>query len=76
MKQKIISILKEIRPEFEYSSRENFIESGMLDSFDIVNLVNTLDEEYNISIDGLDIIPENFYNLDSIVALLIKYNCK
>ena len=70
MREKIISILSELRPEFDFSV--NFIEEGMLDSFDIVTLVDTLDTEYDIVIDGIDIIPENFDSLDSIVRLLQK----
>jgi len=72
MKQQIINILQEIRPEFNFSGNFNFIEEGMLDSFDIVTLVTALDEKYGISIDGMDIIPENFSTLDSIESLLIK----
>ena len=68
MREKIISILSELRPEFDFSEPVNFIEEGMLDSFDIVTLVDTLD----IVIDGIDIIPENFDSLDSIVRLLQK----
>ncbi len=76
MKPKIILILSEIRPEFDFDSQINFIESGMLDSFDVVSLVTALDEEFNISIDGLDIVPENFSTLEAMVALLTKYGCK
>ena len=36
MREKIISILSELRPEFDFSEPVNFIEEGMLDSFDIV----------------------------------------
>ncbi len=72
MKAKITAILSEIRPEFDFSAPVNFIEEGMLDSFDIVTLVDTLDTEYDIVIDGIDIIPENFDSLDSIVRLLQK----
>lgn len=72
MREKIISILSELRPEFDFSEPVNFIEEGMLDSFDIVTLVDTLDTEYDIVIDGIDIIPENFDSLDSIVRLLQK----
>ena len=72
MREKIISILSELRPEFDSSEPVNFIEEGMLDSFDIVTLVDTLDTEYDIVIDGIDIIPENFDSLDSIVRLLQK----
>ena len=31
-----------------------------------------LEEKYGITIDGLDIVPENFSSLDSIAALVIK----
>ncbi len=72
MKQQVINILQEIRPEFDFSQNVNFIEGGILDSFDIISLVASLDEHFKISIDGMDIVPENFMSIDSIVNLLIK----
>ena len=72
MKEKVIEILKEIRPEFDFSEDVNFIENGMLDSLDVINLVVALDSHFCISIDGIDISPENFATTESIVALLIK----
>jgi len=77
MKNKVINILNQIRPEFDFSMPiENFIEAGMLDSFDVVTLVTSLDEEFEISIDGVDILPENFSSLPRIMILLSKYNIK
>ena len=72
MKQKVIDILNEIRPEFDFSQDVNILDNCMLDSFDIINLVCELEKEFNITIDGMDIIPENFENIQSIVNLLIK----
>jgi acyl carrier protein len=46
---------------------------GMLDSFDMVTLVSTLDKTYGISIEGTEIVPENFQNLQTIETLLRKY---
>jgi acyl carrier protein len=63
-------ILKEIRPEFDFTASSEFIADGMLDSFDMVTLVSTLDKTYGISIQGTDIVPENFKNLGTIEALL------
>ncbi len=63
-------ILKDIRPEFDFSASNDFIADGMLDSFDMVTLVATLDKTYGISIQGTDIVPENFKNLQTIEALL------
>ena len=63
-------ILKEIRPEFNFTASSDFIADGMLDSFDMMTLVATLDKTYGISIQGTDIVPENFKNLQTIGALL------
>ena len=69
----IEGILKEIRPEFDFTASQDFVDDGMLDSFDIVTLVSDLEEAYGISISGLDIVPENFQNIASIQHLLQKY---
>ncbi|MFR7876157.1 MAG: acyl carrier protein [Butyricimonas paravirosa] len=73
MKKKIISILSELRPEFDFNEPLNFIEEGMLDSFDIINLVTALDSEFSISIDGMDVLPDNFSSVERIEALLKKW---
>ena len=72
MKQKIIEILTELRPEFDFNQNVDFIEEGMLDSFDVVTLVTTLDETFGISIDGVDVLPENFSSVERIETLLMK----
>ena len=77
MKEQIIKILTELRPEFDFAQEGvNFIEEGMLDSFDMVNLVNDLDSTFGISIDGVDILPENFGTVDAIEQLLKKNGAK
>ena len=77
MKEQIIKILTELRPEFDFSQEDvNFIEEGMLDSFDVVNLVSDLDSSFGVSIDGVDILPENFATVDSIERLLMKNGAK
>ena len=69
----IAEILKEIRPEFDFTASQDFMADGMLDSFDMVTLVSTLDKTYGISIEGTQIVPENFQNLQTIEALVRKY---
>jgi len=77
MKEQIIKILTELRPEFDFTKEGvDFIEEGMLDSFDLVTLVSELDNTFGISIDGVDILPENFSSVDAIAALLVKNGAK
>ena len=77
MKEKIVKILTEIRPEFDFNQEGiNFIEESMLDSFDLVSLVTELDETFGISINGIDIVPENFSTVETIQQLIIKNGAK
>lgn len=76
MKEKVLEILANIRPEFDFTEEVNFIEEGMLDSFDVVTLVADLDSTFGISIDGVDIVPENFSSVESIIKLLVRNGAK
>ena len=69
---RILEILQGIRPEFDFEASDNYIEDGMLDSFDVISLVTELEQAFGITIDGLDILPENFAGLDCIEALVVK----
>lgn len=73
---KILSILNEARPEFDFALTANFIDNGMLDSFDIITVVTDLEEAFAIRIDGIDIVPENFDSVDAIKQLVLKYGGK
>lgn len=73
MKNELLKILLQIRPENDFLSSDDFIEDRFLDSLDVIRLVSELDSKFNISIDGLDIVPDNFKSLDCIENL-IKVN--
>ena len=71
MKEKIIEILTDLRPEFDFTKEGiNFIEEGMLDSFDLVALVTDLEQHFGVTIDGVDVVPENFENVEAIEQLI------
>lgn len=70
--EKIYEILAELRPEFDFKTSEDFIEDGLLDSFDIVSLVTELEKVFDVLIDALDIVPENFDSVNAIADLIKK----
>lgn len=69
----LVRILNGIRPEIDFTTSEDFIGDGMLDSYDMVMLVADLDKSCGITLAGVDIVPENFSSIPAIEALLRRY---
>ena len=76
MKDKILGILNEIKPEQDFDGSDNYIEDGILDSFDIIELITMLEDEFDITIDGMDVLPESFSNVKQIEELVRKSGYK
>ncbi len=72
MKDRILEMLKELRPEFEFEEDVDFIEEGYLDSFDLTTLISDMESEFGCLIDPMEIRAENFGSVDAMVALIEK----
>lgn len=70
--EKIITILKNIRPDIDFQSSDAFAEENRLDSLDLIRLVAELEKSFSISISGNDMVPENFESLPAIEKLVQK----
>jgi len=46
------------------------LEQGLLDSIQIVQMVNFLETQFAVKVDVDDLVPENFQDIKSIVALI------
>ena len=73
MKDSILDVLREVNEDADFESSSDFIEDGLMDSFEIVDLVSRLEDKFDLEIRGIDIVPENFVNLEAIEKLLKKY---
>lgn len=69
----ILEILKSIRDDVNFEESDNFIDDGLLDSFDIVTLVEEIEERFGIEMSGSDIIPDNFVSVSAIEKLVEGY---
>lgn len=70
MKEKILSILSDMRPDIEFETEEGLISDGLLESFDLIQLIATLENEFGVEIGNKNITKENFDSLDRIVSLM------
>ena len=69
--EKIIEILNEVRPDIDFNEESKLIDSGLLDSFDIVSIISDLNDAFDINIRVHDLKPENFNSLEAITNLVI-----
>lgn len=70
MREKILEVLKAENEEIVEDLDRDLLASGILDSFDIVNLVVALEEALGISIDVELVSPENFQTAESIIRMI------
>lgn len=68
--EKLEKILSSVKPGVDFEKEKNLISDNILTSFDIITLVATLSNEFDISIDVADIIPENFQSIETIKKLI------
>lgn len=70
MKEQLLKILNELRPDVDFESETALVTDGILDSFDIVSLVAELNGEFDVTIGVDDLEPENFDTVDAMLQLL------
>lgn len=70
MMEKIMKILKELRPDVDFETEKELIDGGILSSFDIITLIEELSDVYDIDIETDDIIPENLNSAEGIYRLM------
>ena len=70
MKYKVLEILAEVNEEILDYDGDSLVESGMLDSFQIIDLVEMFEEAFDIEIDAQLVVVENFRTKEAIMEML------
>lgn len=70
MREKILEQLRKINEEIVEDTNRDLLESGILDSFDIVKMVVKLEEAFGVNIDIELVTPDSFCTAESIIQLM------
>ena len=70
MREKLLEVLVDTKPGFEFEGKTGLVDGGYLDSFDIITIVTELNDKFDIDIPVEEIITENFDSVDAILALV------
>ena len=64
--EKLLEILKSIRPDVDFENETALIDDGILDSFDVVSIISELDNEFDVQVRITELDPENFNSVENI----------
>ena len=68
--EKLYEILEELQPEVDFTTCHNLVDGHYLDSLSILSLVAELEDEFDIVIPTVEIIPAN--SAEDIWAMIVR----
>ena len=68
--ERLIEILEDIKPEIDYKECQDLIDAHHLDSLSIISLIAELEDEFDITIPAIEIVPANFNSADAMWSMI------
>ena len=70
--EKLLSILTEIRPDVDFTSEQDLIGGGVLDSLDIMEIVTEIGDAFGVTLSPADIVPANFHSAQAMWEMICR----
>lgn len=58
--EKLYTLLEEIRPDVDFRNITTLVTDGFIDSFDIVSIIASIEDEFAVEIPVDSMVAENF----------------
>lgn len=58
--ERLYEILEDIQPDVDFETAENLVDEHLLSSLSILALIAELEDEFDVTIPAVEIIPANF----------------
>ncbi len=68
--EELIELLQDIKDDVDFEHCTTLIDDGILDSFDILQIISALNDEYDISIPAGEIVPKNFNSAKALYEMV------
>ena len=68
--EKLLEILKKIKPEIDFETRDSLIDDGALDSIELFEVLIAIEDNFSIQIDPNQIDPDNFQSVASMWKMI------
>lgn len=71
---KLLEILKQVRPDVDFAKEKSLIDDGILDSVDVMSIVANLKEHFGVGIALAELDPDDFNSAETIMRLVERKN--
>lgn len=72
MRNELMNILEELRPDIDFNTENKLITDGVLDSFDIISLIEEMNDVFDVDIRPSQITRENLDSIDAMISMINK----
>lgn len=62
--EKLLELLESLKPGVDFKNSKNMVEEGLIDSFDMINIVANINMKFDIDFPVSEIVPENFTTVE------------
>lgn len=70
--EKLLELLKNVRPDVDFENETALIDDGLLESFDVVSIISEIDDVFGVQIRISELDPDNFNSVQAIGELINK----
>lgn len=68
----LLEILENIKPGVDYENCKTLIDDHYLDSLSILSLIADIEDEFDVVVPTVEIVPTNFNSVKSMLSLINK----
>ncbi len=68
--EEFIEKLKLVTKDLDFENETALFDDGLLDSFDVIQIITMLDEDYEITVPPSEIIPDNFNSAKAMFEMM------
>lgn len=68
--EQLLEILEDIQPDADFENCKTLIDDHVLSSLSIISLVAEIEDEFDVTVPAIEIIPANFNSVDAMWAMI------
>ena len=66
----MIELLEDVKGNVDYENCTTLVDDRVLDSFDILSIIRSINDELDVSVPAKDIVPDNFNSAQAMLEMV------